>query len=45
MAAKSILITGCSKGGIGDGLAREFKSRGQRVFAAGRDPNKMAHCV
>ncbi|KAK7697606.1 hypothetical protein SLS64_013345 [Diaporthe eres] len=43
MAAKSILITGCSKGGIGDGLAREFKSRGQRVFAAGRDPNKMAH--
>lgn len=43
MASKSILITGCSKGGIGDGLAREFKSRGLRVFAAGRDPAKMAH--
>ncbi|KAI3393669.1 hypothetical protein diail_3849 [Diaporthe ilicicola] len=43
MAAKSILITGCSKGGIGDGLAREFKSRGLRVFAAGRDSAKMRH--
>lgn len=43
MASKSIFITGCSKGGIGDGLAREFKSRGLRVFAAGRDPSKMAH--
>lgn len=43
MASKTILITGCSKGGIGDGLAREFKSRGLRVFAAGRDPSKMAH--
>jgi 1-acylglycerone phosphate reductase len=43
MAPKSILITGCSKGGIGDGLAREFKSRGLRVFAAGRDPAKLAH--
>lgn len=43
MASKTILITGCSKGGIGDGLAREFKSRGLRVFAAGRDPAKMAH--
>ncbi|KAK2606589.1 hypothetical protein N8I77_005327 [Diaporthe amygdali] len=43
MAPKSILITGCSKGGIGDGLAREFKSRGLRVFAAGRDSAKMAH--
>jgi NAD(P)-dependent dehydrogenase (short-subunit alcohol dehydrogenase family) len=43
MAARSILITGCSKGGIGDGLAREFKSRGLRVFAAGRDPAKLAH--
>lgn len=43
MASKSVLITGCSKGGIGDGLAREFKARGLRVFAAGRDPSKMAH--
>lgn len=43
MAPKSILVTGCSKDGIGDGLAREFKSRGLRVFAAGRDPAKLAH--
>lgn len=43
MTSKSILITGCSKDGIGDGLAREFKSRGLRVFAAGRDPAKLAH--
>ena len=43
MASKSILITGCSKGGIGDGLAREFMSRGLRVFAAGRDPARLAH--
>lgn len=43
MTSKSILITGCSKGGIGDALARDFKSRGLRVFAAGRNPAKLAH--
>lgn len=43
MSARSVLITGCSRGGIGDGLAREFHSRGLTVFATARDPAKMAH--
>lgn len=43
MSPKSVLITGCSQGGIGDGLAREFHSRGLTVFATARSPPKMAH--
>lgn len=43
MSSKSVLITGCSLGGIGDGLAREFHSRGLTVFATARSPAKMAH--
>lgn len=43
MPSQSVLITGCSKGGIGDGLAREFHSRGLTVYATARDPAKMAH--
>lgn len=43
MPSRSVLITGCSKGGIGDGLAREFHSRGLTVYATARDPAKMAH--
>jgi 1-acylglycerone phosphate reductase len=35
MAPKSVLITGCSSG-IGHALAREFKSKGLRVFATAR---------
>lgn len=37
------LITGCSQGGIGDALVREFTNRGHHVFAAVRNPNKAAH--
>lgn len=39
---QSVLITGCSEGGIGYALAREFQSRGLCVFATGRTLSKMA---
>ncbi|KAI1824886.1 short chain dehydrogenase [Xylaria intraflava] len=32
MAGKSVLVTGCGKGGIGHALAVEFKSHGYKVF-------------
>ncbi|KAI1074916.1 NAD(P)-binding protein [Whalleya microplaca] len=41
MPPKSVLITGCSEGGIGAALAAEFRTRGCQVFATARDPNKM----
>ena len=40
---KSVLITGCSEGGIGDALAMEFYSKGARVFASARNLNKIKH--
>jgi 1-acylglycerone phosphate reductase len=40
---KSVLITGCSKGGIGDALAQEFHSKGLHVFATARDLSKVKH--
>jgi 1-acylglycerone phosphate reductase len=42
MPQKTVLITGCSEGGIGAALAVEFHSRGHRVFATARDTAKMA---
>lgn len=42
---KSVLITGCSKGGIGDALAREFHRQGHRVLASARNLSKVQHLV
>ncbi|OOQ85802.1 putative short chain dehydrogenase/reductase [Penicillium brasilianum] len=39
---KSVLITGCSPGGIGNSLAREFHRNGLRVFATARQAATIA---
>jgi NADP-dependent 3-hydroxy acid dehydrogenase YdfG len=40
---RTVLITGCSEGGIGSALPKEFHDRGFHVFATGRSASKMAH--
>ena len=40
--SKSVLITGCSSGGIGEGLAEVFQERGYQVFATVRNPAKIS---
>ena len=39
---KSVLITGCSEGGIGHALAKSFQKHGFHVFATARTPAKMS---
>lgn len=41
----SVLITGCSDGGIGSGLALAFQQRGYQVFATARNTGKMSDLI
>jgi len=43
MMKKSVFITGCSQGGIGDALAQEFHHLGWRVFPSVRTISKAQH--
>ena len=42
MSKKTILVTGCSDGGIGSALALALHQSGWRVFATARNPSKMS---
>lgn len=39
---RTVLITGCSDGGLGAALATAFHQQGERVFATARNASKMA---
>ncbi|RYP36917.1 hypothetical protein DL767_003165 [Monosporascus sp. MG133] len=41
----TVLITGCSQGGLGFALSQAFANAGCRVFATARDPTKAASLV
>lgn len=42
MRPKTVLITGCSEGGIGHSLALEWQGKGHRVFATARRLEAMS---
>lgn len=43
MTKPTVLITGCSQGGLGDALARQFSKKGYQVFASVRNLSKAAN--
>lgn len=45
MPLKTILITGCSSGGIGSALALTLATRGHHVFATARNPSKISDAL
>lgn len=45
MSTKSILVTGCSAGGIGDALALALARQGHHVFATARNPSKVPEAL
>lgn len=45
IAKKSVLITGCSEGGIGAGMVEECLERGFLVFASARNVKRMGSLV
>jgi 1-acylglycerone phosphate reductase len=42
MTSGSVLITGCSDGGIGSAVAHTFQQRGFQVYATARNTSKMS---
>lgn len=45
MPKKSILVTGCSAGGIGEALALALANQGHHVFATARNPAKVPEAI
>lgn len=43
MHKRTVLITGCSEGSLGNALAQILHKRGCRVFATARNASKIAH--